>query len=67
MYVSRQNDGHAIQAQLRLERGGRQEHLGYFATAEEALAVARARGPAGAAAPPGRKRPAASGAGPPRR
>ena len=48
-----------------LWHGGRDNYLGNFATAEEAaLAVARFLGPAGAAAPPGRKRPAASGAGP---
>ena len=44
---------------------GRSEHLGSFATAEEAaLNVARFLGPPGAAPPTGRKRPAASGAGP---
>ena len=64
MYVSRQNDGCTpFQAQLRLERGGRQEHP-HFATAEEAALPSRA--PAGRRAP--RRRPAAataaSGAGP---
>ena len=44
---------------------GKDHSLGTFASAAEtALAVARFLGPAGAAAPPGRKRPAASGAGP---
>ena len=41
--------------------GGRSRHLGYFVTAEEAaLAVGRFLGPAGTAAQPGCKRPAAS-------
>ena len=48
-----------------LWHGGRINNLGTFATAEEAaLAIARLLGPAGAAAQSGRKRPAASGAGP---
>ena len=51
-----------FQAQLRQD--GRDKYLGYFATAEEAaLAVARFLGQE-VPAPPGRKRPAASGAGP---
>jgi hypothetical protein len=55
--------GKPFKAQL--WHGGRNKHLGVFATAEEAaLAVARFLGPPETAAPPGRKRPAASGAGP---
>ena len=50
--------------QANLYNAGRTNHLGYFATAEEAaLAVARFLGQE-VPAPPGRKRPAASGAGP---
>ena len=57
------NASKPFQAQLRQD--GRDKYLGMFATAEEAaLAVARFLGPQGAAAPPGRKRPAATGAGP---
>ena len=48
-----------------LKHGGRDNHLGIFATAEEAaLAIARFLGPEGAAPSAGIKRPAASGAGP---
>ena len=51
--------------QASMKHRGRQKHLGYFVTAEEAaLAVARFLGPEGVAPPPGRKRPASSGAGP---
>ena len=58
--------GHASKPfKANLKHRGRNKHLGNFATAEEAaLAVARFLGPAGAAPPPGRKRPASSGAGP---
>ena len=62
----RPNKGSASKPfQAILTHGGRKQYLGCFATAEEAaLAVARFLGPAGAAAPTARKRPAASGAGP---
>ena len=58
-------NGSAIKPfQANLYNAGRTNHLGYFATAEEAaLAVARFLGQE-VPAPPGRKRPAASGAGP---
>ena len=57
------SDSKPFQANLR--HRGRDHYLGVFATAEHAaLAVARFLGPAGASAPTGRKRPAASGAGP---
>jgi hypothetical protein len=59
-FVSRASRGKPFQAQVK--HGRRHEHLGSFTTAEEAaLAVARFLGPAGAAPPPGLKRPADAG------
>ena len=58
------NNSPAKPFQAKLKHDRSQDHLGYFATAEEAaLAVARFLGQE-VPAPDGRKRPAASGAGP---
>ena len=60
--VGRNNGSASKPFQANVRHDGRQEHLGSFTTAEEAaLAVSRFLGPAGAAAPNGRKRPVDAG------